>query len=74
MQLVNHPLVCGAAKRAGLFWFTISSLFGEATEGISTRRPLPRYLDGHAIVFDPIWALPDLTMHSLADSENQKQL
>src|ERR1017187_9826716 len=27
MELVNHPLVAGPAKRAGLFWFTISPLF-----------------------------------------------
>ena len=26
MELANHPLVCGPAKRAGLFWFTISPL------------------------------------------------
>ncbi len=27
MDLVSHPLVAGPAKRAGLFWFTISPLF-----------------------------------------------
>ena len=27
MELANHPLVCGLNKRAGLFRFTISSLF-----------------------------------------------
>jgi hypothetical protein len=24
MELATHPLVCGQAKRTGLFWFTIS--------------------------------------------------
>ncbi len=26
MQLVHHPLVCGPAKRSGLFGFTISTM------------------------------------------------
>lgn len=26
MELANHPLVCGHAKRAGLFWFTITPI------------------------------------------------
>jgi hypothetical protein len=41
MQLAEHPLVSGAGKRAGLFWFCISPLFTDPQEGT----PLPRYLD-----------------------------
>jgi hypothetical protein len=33
MELVNHPLVCGPAKRAGLFWFTITPQFTDAAAG-----------------------------------------
>jgi hypothetical protein len=36
----------------------------------SVRRPLPHYLVKPQIVFDPIWALPDQSMHALGDSEN----
>jgi len=70
MQLVNHPLVCGAGKRAGLFWFTLSSLFAETETANRTPRPIARYLDRPETAFDLIWALPDLTMHGLADVEN----
>jgi hypothetical protein len=63
MKLVNHPLVCGTSKKAALFWFTISSLF--ALSGAASP-----YLDNPAISFDPIWALPDQSMHSIGDSEN----
>ena len=70
MELVNHPLVCGVNKRAGLFWFSISSLFAYMAKDIETRHPLPHYLDTPEICMDVIWALPDMTMHSLADAEN----
>lgn len=63
MQLVNHPLVCGTGKRAALFWFTISSLFAE-------RGAVGQYLDSPGVVFDPIWALPDRSMHRIGDAEN----
>jgi Replication-relaxation len=65
MQLVNHPLVCGTGKKAALFWFTISSLF--AAPGA-----VGQYLDNSGIAFDPIWALPDRSRHSICDSENFK--
>jgi hypothetical protein len=71
MLLVNHPLVCGQ-KRAGLFWFTISSLFADLASDGALSRPLPHYLIKPQVVFDPIWALPDQTMHSLGDAENSK--
>lgn len=69
MSLVNHPLVAGPAKRAGLFWFTISSLFEEEAALPSGRR-IPAYLDQPTIVFEEIWATPDLSKHSLKDAEN----
>jgi hypothetical protein len=66
MELVNHPLIAGPAKRAGLFWFTISPLFIDLVEGSS----LPHYLNKPELVLDPIWALPDRALRALADSEN----
>ena len=70
MQLVHHPLVCGPSKRAGLFWFTISTLLADTVSDAQTIRALPRYLKQPEIIFDPIWALPDRTMHALGDNEN----
>ena len=73
MELANHPLVCGANKRAGLFWFTVSPLFTDpssAAHGKTLGRALPHYLGQPEIVLDSIWALPDRTMHSLGDAEN----
>jgi hypothetical protein len=69
MDPVGHPLVAGPAKRAGLFWFSISPLFtGETTDG---QVPQPaRYLEAPEIVFKEIWALPDRSLHCLADEEN----
>src|SRR5207253_1359761 len=66
MELAGHPLVCGSAKRTGLFWFTISPLFTEPTEnsGMAT------YLDRPATVLDRIWALPHGSMHALGDVDN----
>ena len=66
MQLVNHPLVAGAGKRAGLFWFSISPLFGDPVAGST----IPRYLDQPEAIFDPIWALPDHSLHALGDVGN----
>jgi hypothetical protein len=69
MELVNHPLVAGPAKRAGLFWFTISPLLtGQAKDGQAPA--VAAYLDRPDIILGDIWALPDRTMHSLADTEN----
>jgi hypothetical protein len=69
MELVHHPLICGRDKRACLFWFTISSLFTElATDDAD--RSIPRYLARPQVLFEPIWALPDGTLHCLEDSEN----
>lgn len=72
MELVNHPLVCGSGKRAGLFWFTISPLLTEPVP-LAAGRILPCYLVQPQIILDPIWALPDLTLHTLADEENSAQ-
>jgi hypothetical protein len=70
MQLVHHPLVCGSGKRAGLFWFTISSLYAESTSDAKSARPLPHHLVKPEVVFEAIWALPDQSMHSIKDIEN----
>jgi len=66
MELVNHPLVCGPARRAGLFWFTITPQFTDPTES----SPLPCYLDGPEIILKSVWALPDHTVHGLTDAAN----
>jgi hypothetical protein len=66
MELVNHPLVAGPDKRAGLFWFTISPLFTEAAPD----SPIPAHLAAPGVVLEPVWALPDGSMHALADAEN----
>jgi len=66
MDLVTHPLVSGATKRSGLFWFTISPVFTEAKDGAE----LPPYLDRPEVILDAVWALPDRTMHALGDAEN----
>lgn len=66
MELVGHPLVAGPGKRAGLFWLSISPLFTDPMPDSS----IPRYLDQPEAIFEPIWALPDRSMHALGDWEN----
>jgi hypothetical protein len=66
MELVGHPLVAGPSKRAGLFWFSISPLFTDPTAD----SPIPSYLDRPEAILDPIWALPDHSLHALSDAEN----
>lgn len=68
MELATHPLVCGQAKRSGLFWFSISPLFTDAAP--DSVRPIARYLSEPQIIFQRIWALPDRTMLRLGDAEN----
>ncbi len=67
MHLVSHPLVAGPDKRAGLFWFTISPLFDDTP---STSQKMPAYIGRPSVVLEPIWALPDKSLHSLGDPEN----
>jgi hypothetical protein len=66
MELACHPLVCGRGKRVGLFWLTVSPLFTDPAPG----DPQPRYLDRPELVLEPIWALPDFSLHRLGDAEN----
>jgi Replication-relaxation len=69
MELVNHPLVAGPNRRAGLFWFTISPLF--TGEDADQEQPvIAPYLLKPEIVLKNIWALPDRTLHALGDEEN----
>ena len=70
MQLVHHPLLCGRDKRAGLFWFTISSLFTDLHQDDAGRPSVPRHLDSPEMLFGPIWALPDGSLHRLEDRDN----
>ena len=72
MELVQHPLVCGAGKRVGLFWLNISPLFTHAapTQHTWARRALRPYLDQPELILNRIWALPDRTMHALGDTAN----
>ena len=70
MDLAQHPAVVGASKRSALFWFTISPLFAEPLVNKSADRTVPSYLDKPEIVLNPIWALPDQSLHTLGDAEN----
>lgn len=69
MELAQHPAVIGGGKRSSLFWFAISPLFTSPPE-TSGSNPLPCYLQRPAVVLEKLWALPDLTLHSLTDAEN----
>ena len=69
MELVHHPLLCGKDKRAGLFWFTISSLFTECAPTATADR-LPACLASPETLLRQIWALPDGSLHCLEDPEN----
>jgi hypothetical protein len=69
MELVQHAAVIGEGKRTALFWFAISPLFSSLATG-EDRTPL--YLLRPEVIIDPIWTLPDLTMHSLGDPENSR--
>lgn len=70
MELAQHPAVVGASNRSGLYWFTIFPLFVEPAASKSANRALPSYLDRPAIVLNPIWVLPDQSLHALGDAES----
>jgi hypothetical protein len=74
MDLATHPLVCGPARRTGLFWFVPSFLFTTAADTAS-----PPYLTQPEMIFDRHWGLPEgpnasgqmqVSKHSLLDGEN----
>src|SRR5205085_2696474 len=65
MELCQYPAVIGGGKRSALFWFIISPLFTSIDETGSAI-----YLRNPEIILRPLWALPDLTLHGLADHEN----
>jgi hypothetical protein len=69
MGLAEHPAVIGNGKRSALFWFIISPLFTAPAETGDSENGA-HYRSRPEIVLDPLWALPDLTMHALVDSEN----
>ncbi|MSV35283.1 MAG: hypothetical protein EXQ47_06755 [Bryobacterales bacterium] len=66
MELAQHPAVIGEGHRSALFWFAISPLFADQPEGEGHSY----YLDQPQQLFNPIWALPDGSMHRLGDAEN----
>jgi hypothetical protein len=70
MELAQSSTVIGAGKRTALFWFIISPLLAATTPGVSSGRQLAGYLLRPEVVMDRLWALPDLTLHSLGDAEN----
>jgi len=74
MELAQHPAVVGASKRSALFWFTVSPVFAEPAASKSANRALPCYLDKPSIVLNPIWALPDQSLHALGDAENSSRV
>jgi hypothetical protein len=69
MELAEHPAVIGEGKRSRLFWFCISSLLTAPAEAETASRA-PQYLHQSSIMMQPLWALPDLSLHSLIDAEN----
>jgi hypothetical protein len=66
MELASHPAVIGEGQRSALFWFAISPLFTDQPEGAGQSY----YLDQPEQLFNPIWALPDGSLHRLGDAEN----
>lgn len=66
MELAQHAAVLGEGRRTALFWFVISRVFTAPVDGVGRTAHLvdPR------VILDPVWALPDFTMHSLMDVEN----
>lgn len=70
MELIGHPLVAGPNRRSGLFWFSISPLLAEPFGNTRDERSIPRYLGQPEVIFDPIWALPDLSMQALGKAAN----
>jgi hypothetical protein len=68
MQLVNHRLVVGPTRRSALFWFTVSPLFTDPAE--AQKGQAARYLIQPEVIFQSIWALPNRSLHALADAEN----
>jgi hypothetical protein len=70
MEIAQSPAVIGAGKRTALFWFIISPLLSAPAAGGDGDRQLPGYLLRPEVIMDRLWALPDLTLRSLEDSEN----
>ena len=68
MELVQQAAVIGEGKHSGLFWFCISPLLTAPADNQSL--PVPRYLVQPGLVLDRLWALPDFSLHALADAEN----
>jgi hypothetical protein len=68
MELVQHTAVIGEGKHSGLFWFCISPLL--TTPADNQDAPISRYLAQPGIILDRLWALPDFSLHALADAEN----
>ncbi len=52
-----------------LFWFIISPLFTAPADACDGQH-VATYLLRPELVLDRLWALPDLTLHTLRDAEN----
>ena len=65
----NSIIVYPHGKRSTLFWFCILPLLTAQAEA-ETASPAPRYLQQPDLILQPVWALPDLSLHSLTDAEN----
>lgn len=72
MELARHPGVIGGSQRSSLFWFIISPLFTAPT-GAQNGSRSGSYLEQPELAFGRTWATPDLTLHSLSDSENSER-
>jgi hypothetical protein len=69
MELAGQAAVIGEGARTALFWFAISPLFTTPAE-TGGSKPIPSYLDRPTLVLEQLWAMPDLTLHSITDAEN----
>jgi len=58
------------AQRSELFWFVISPLFTAPTISFDRGKELATCQHRPEIILDSLWALPDLTMHSLSNCKN----
>jgi hypothetical protein len=63
MELAEHSAVIGKGKQSALFWFIITPVFVRAINSNHA------YLLHPEVVLEPLWALPDTTLHSW-DFEN----
>ena len=69
MDVGQGVAVIGQGMRTSLLWFTISPLFTSSIDDRESKQNAT-YLHHPNVILDQLWALPDLTLHSLVDPEN----